>query len=253
MVTLTCAADRHDGVTLVTARLEGSGVAQRVRLANRLDGPVWPPRRQGVPEAGWDDDGFETVVSPDDAVAVGYASPAPPTDPPLAIVDREIVDGGDSGDGHETAVTPREVLRDLGDPSPPRDAVPLPVEDADEATANGGDADADEGERAPEGETARGSDRAAERRRSDVPADVNAWFDAVEERVAVAERLATAETVPEATAAVREAGGLADAESLVETLRRDAVALDAVADRAGRLADRTSAADVPLETYERLA
>jgi len=65
MVSLTCDADHRDGVTLVTVRLDGAGVAQRVRLTNRLDGPVWPPRRRGVPAEGWNDDCFETVVPAD--------------------------------------------------------------------------------------------------------------------------------------------------------------------------------------------
>lgn len=238
MVSLTCATDHRDGVTLVTARLEGSGVVQRVRLANRLDGPVWPPRRQGIPEAGWDEGCFETVVPADGTAAVGYASPAPAIDSPLAVVDREVVDV----DTEEGSVTPADALRDLGDPSPPRDAVPITIGDSPDSSEQSTRTFAEESEQA--------STRQLD---SPVPETVEAWLDDVEERVATAERLAAAETVPEATAAMSEAGSLEAAETLVETLRRDADALESVARRAERLAERTAAADVPLATFERIA
>ncbi|MCU4802145.1 hypothetical protein OB920_17350 [Halobacteria archaeon HArc-gm2] len=262
MVSLTCDADHRDGVTLVTVRLDGAGVAQRVRLANRLDGPVWPPRRHGVPAAGWTDDGFETVVPADGVVAVGYASPAPPVDAPVAVVDREIVEEGTD----ERVATAADALRDLGDPSPPRDAVPVPVDDAPEPAAepepidpehaDDGTAETSARERAggatrdptPKTETAPEPSPDGE-----IPAAVTAWLDDVEERVATAERLAAAETVPEATAAMRAAGGLDDAEALVERLQQDQQSLESVASRADALAERTRAADVPLETLERLA
>lgn len=266
MVSLTCGTDHRDGVTLVTVRLEGAGVAQRVRLTNRLDGPVWPPRRHGVPEPGWDDGGFETVVPADEVVAVGYASPAPPADTPVAVVDREIVEEGAA----EEAATAADALRDLGDPSPPRDAVPVPAGDSPEPSAASAPADP---ERSDDG-TAETSTGTAARERAEgasaspspqterecepspageIPAAVAAWLDDVEERVATAERLAAAETVPEATAAMRATGGLEEADAMLERLRREAAALESLANRADVLAERTAAADVPLETLERLA
>jgi len=63
-------------------------------------------------------------VPADGVVAVGYASPAPPVDAPVAVVDREIVDEGAIGE----SVTAADAIRELGDPSPPRDAVPVPVD-----------------------------------------------------------------------------------------------------------------------------
>lgn len=245
MVSLTCATDRRDGVTLVTARLAGSGGSQRVRLANRLDGPVWPPRRHGVPEAGWDEECFETVVPAGAAVAVGYASPAPPTDSPLAVVEREAVEESAS----EESATPADALRELGDPSPPRDAIPIPIDDSPDASTH-----PDQSVGAQPKQSRSHQDRTpTQRSNGQVPASVESWLDDVEERVARAEQLAAAETVPEATAALREAGSLEDAEALVETLQQDADALEPVASRAARLADRTAAADVPLATLERLA
>lgn len=124
MASLTCTAEARDGVTLVTARIRGGPVAQRVRLADRLDGPVWSPRRRGVPEAGWRDDRFETVVPAGGTVALGYATPAPAADPPLAVVDSEVLPEGDV----DPVPTPERAIRDLGDPRPPRAAIPTPTE-----------------------------------------------------------------------------------------------------------------------------
>ncbi|SFR86891.1 hypothetical protein SAMN05216559_0278 [Halomicrobium zhouii] len=273
MVSLTCDADHRDGVTLVTVRLDGAGVAQRVRLTNRLDGPVWPPRRHGVPAAGWNDDGFETVVPADGVVAVGYASPAPAVDAPVAVVDREIVEDG----ADEEPATAADALRDLGDPSPPRDAVPVPVDDAvdqteranqsstDQTTVGHSPPPARDEASVPEPEpsdrpgrpdqhsAAQADQNAGEQSADGVPAAAATWLDDVEERVVTAERLAAAETVPEATAAMRATGGLDDAEALVERLQQERAALESVAERADELAERTAAADVPLETLERLA
>ncbi len=241
MVSLTCSAAATDGVTLVTARLDGTAVGQRVRLANRLDGPVWPPRREGVPEAGWDEDGVEVVVPADGTVAVGYASPAPPVESPVAVVERTVLDGDENGTGAggDDPPTPESALRDLGDPSPPRDAIPDPTGDADE------EARGSEGSEVPESPADPGWDG--------VPDAVEAWLDGVEDRISTAERLARAETVPEATSALREAGSLADAEALVDDLAVDADALESVTDRAERLAGRADDADVPLATLERFA
>lgn len=246
MVSLICGVDHRDGVTLVTARLEGTGVAQRVRLVNRLDGPVWPPHRHGVPEAGWEGNRFETVVPADEAVAVGYASPAPPTDSPLAIAEREVVDEN----AREDSVSPADALRDLGDPAPPRDAVPIPVADSPEPTEPTNPALPDQPN---PGSAERRKPEPTEQSDVEAPEAVESWLDAVEQRVTAAERLEAAETVPEATVALRAVGCLEDAETLVETLRREANALESVASRAERLAEQTAAADVPLSTFERLA
>lgn len=229
MVSLTCSAEARNGVTLVTARLDGGGVAQRVRLVNRLDGPVWPPKRDGVPEAGWDGERFETLVPAETTVAVGYASPAPPTDSPLAIVDRATV----AGETHEESVTPASALRDLGDPLPPRDAVPIPLDEPTESS------DCVDSQLDPCSGVG--------------PPDAVRWLDAVEERIEMAERLTAAETLPEATDALCQIGSLDDAETLVEDLREDARSLDALARRAEELSERAMETDVPLTTLDRLA
>jgi len=66
-----------------------------------------------------------------------------------------------------------------------------------------------------------------------------------------AEALAAADTVPEATAAVREAGGLAEVRALADA--EDERRLRLVARRARRLADRRAAATIPAETLATLA
>jgi hypothetical protein len=171
MVTLDWETDRTDGVTLVRLYVT-AGDHRRVRIENRLDGPVWPPREEGQPAAGWNDDTFEGIVTPDHRLVAGYATPAQPTDPPVEVVaddpaDAETppgpvggeaveagpasdrvtaTDGGgseagtlwrrDNGDGRATGPehdesagdepTPADVVRSLGDPVVPREAVPVP-------------------------------------------------------------------------------------------------------------------------------
>jgi len=146
MVTLEWDLDRTDGVTLVRVYVAAQR-ARRVRVENRLDGPVWPPRSRGQPEAGWDDDGFEGVVAPTDRLVCGYATPAPPEEPPVELAVEEPADGRADGSSATTAgiwdttvptveSTPADVVRTLGNPVVPRDAVPVPDSDPDpEATS----------------------------------------------------------------------------------------------------------------------
>lgn len=152
-------------VTLVEFVVENpTRTAVNVRIEDRL-GEVWPPRREGIPEAGWDGRGFEAVVGAGERVAVGYASPESPTEPPVEVVRAERTNADDApdaagrtevavrADGAEHAdvvgsvegtrrrdgaevseVLPGDVeptvggvVRALGDPRPPADAVPLPA------------------------------------------------------------------------------------------------------------------------------
>jgi len=73
----------------------------------------------------------------------------------------------------------------------------------------------------------------------------------MERRTDAAEALATAETVPEATTAVREAGGLDGVRELADA--GDERRLRLVARRARRLADRRAGATIPVETLATLA
>lgn len=138
----------EDAVALVAAVVaNGTPVARRVRLTARADGSVHPPRRRGVPEAGWSEDGFDGVVPAGGRRALGFAVGGPVADPPVEVTDRGRVAGDARGDGTvgrdgrsgeplepgavgDAEPTPTDLLRELGSPAPPRDAVPAPEADA---------------------------------------------------------------------------------------------------------------------------
>ncbi|MBV0902382.1 DUF7857 domain-containing protein [Haloarcula salina] len=238
MVTFDCRAERFDGVTLVTAVVSGVTEPTRLTVANRLDGPVYPPRRQGVSEAGWTDDGFEGVVRPGTR-ALGYATPAPAADSPAELVSAEPVSDPPTDDRLDTE---EAVLRELGDPSPPADAVPTD--------------DADAPPTAEPTATARSDGPPVDRATTagqPLPDDVSRWLDTVARRVDRAEALAAADSLGEATEAVRAAGGLTGVRTLATRGSVDERCLRSLARRAERLADRRAAATVPVETLARLA
>lgn len=227
---------RERGVTLVSAVLR-SERPRRVRVRPTVAGPVWPPRSDGVPVDGWNDGTFEGVV--DGRCALGFATPANDTGedgtPPERPVDVTWLGPANrtpTFDRHpdvpSVEATPSGVVRALGDPLPPRDAVPSVRTDEDREPSGHGDP--------PDG---RG-----------VPGDS---FDlaAVERRVELGERLAGAVSLGEATDAVRRAGGLAGVRALGDSLAEDAARLE----RAGEdeLRERAVRVSVPVETLERIA
>ncbi|MBO4247858.1 hypothetical protein IL252_08535 [Halomicrobium sp. IBSBa] len=257
MVSVDASATAIDGVTLVTVSLASDGPARRVRVEQRLDGPVWPPRCEGEPERGWDESGYEGVVPADGRLALGYATPAPPAQQPVVVEEREVVpDTADAAD--EDATT---VLQRLGDPSPPRDGVPEPAAvradprpDCDTATAAEETPDAPDHSPSPEHRVRDESTaQTVPDRRAGSTDPVTDWLDGVEERVTTLERLDAVETVPEATTALQSTGGLAAGRRSARACAADRRRLLAVADRARRLADRIEATDPPLSSLERLA
>lgn len=168
------------GVALVALVVANPTPApRRVRVANRLDGPVHPPRREGVPEAGWDDGGFEGVVAPGATRPLGYACPAEPAEPPVEVVWTERAAATERGYGGKaedavadepTAIdddpTPESVVRALGTARPPADAVPTGAP----ASGTAGPSDAD----APATDTASAD--------ADLPDPVASWLAGVAER-----------------------------------------------------------------------
>ncbi|WP_435180605.1 hypothetical protein [Halorussus sp. AFM4] len=164
MVELDWRVESRSGVSLVELLVRNpSATARRVRVANRLDGPVLPPRREGVPAAGWDDGGFEGVVAADGRLALGYATRAPAAEPPVELVwtERAGADAtGRDAAGFADGATPEGVVRSLGDPRPPADAVPT-----------GGSAGG-----------AGSAARASGDTESPVPEAVDAWLSGVETR-----------------------------------------------------------------------
>ncbi|WP_277542299.1 DUF7857 domain-containing protein [Haloarcula laminariae] len=232
MVTFDCSASHHDGVALVTVHLRRLDVPTRVTVRNCLDGPVWPPRSEGLPEAGWSETGFSGVLAPG-AHALGYATPAQPEGQPAELADAVAVPEADPIGARSGG--PADVVRELGDPSPPADAVPaVEPRESPVATAEASSAPGAEGDHPVR-----------------LPSAVEPWLAEMERRVDSAEALAAAETLPEATAAVRGAGGLAEVRALADD--GDERRLRLVARRARRLADRRARATIPVETLSTLA
>jgi hypothetical protein len=254
--------ERVGDCTLVTVRVSGAG-GRAVRVTNRLDGPVAPPRRAGVPERGWDERGFTGRLPSDGTLAVGYAVPAPPADPPVTVEPADDVPAADA---------PAAVVRRLGDPSPPTAAVEDGPPDPDDGATSGGTGEgarpsegpsehAADGRPTPDADGA-GSEQSAERASAsrtpagtpasaEPPAAVTDWLDAVEARVDRAEALTDAD-VDAATAALADAGGVRAVASLPDALRRDEAALRRVRERTAALSDRATATAVPVEALRRL-
>lgn len=198
MVTLEWSCERSDGVTLVSLVVAADRPC-RVRVANRLDGPVWPPRRRGQPAAGWDGDAFAGRVPADGRLTVGYATPARPAEPPAEVVstvpaaeDDGEPDTGASGPAPAVESTPAGVVRDLGDPLVPRDSVPLPEPDAAPAPTPADDTRTGDSVRtddAPVSDGPRSADDAlsaegvADAGRLVVPGAVRGWLRDVDERL----------------------------------------------------------------------
>ncbi len=213
MLAVDCETERHDGVTLVTAVVENEGPRRRVTFA--AAGEVWPPRRRGVPESGWNGGEVTMVLAAGERRAVGYATPDDLVDP-LSVVETERVSARQEFDPAvpvpSVDSTADGVVRALGDSTPSRAAVPS-------------------------------SDRGTRL----------AWLDAVESRVATAEALAAAGTLAEAADALDTVGGLSGARRLVEALEIDGEALARLRDRLAAVDERRAAVSIPMETFERLA
>jgi hypothetical protein len=219
MVSLTCDTTTAGEATLVTLSLS-SAEPTHVRVENCLDGPVWPPREQGVPAAGWNEEGFAGVV--DGHLALGYACPAGPADQPAHIVEEQ-------PPTDEEEPTARSLVRELGDASPPQDAVGVTVD----SVGSGSEVDST-GTASP-------------------PPAVTAWLDKIEQRLAHADRLSGATSVAEAADAVDAVGGPDEIRTLRDQLATDREALAAVAERCESLADGVETAEIPIETLARLA
>ncbi|MBP1987976.1 DUF7857 domain-containing protein [Halolamina salifodinae] len=216
------------GVSLVAARLRNRRATdRRVRLENRLDGPVFPPRRNGVPEAGWDRGGVTTVVPAGGTVALGYACPAPESTPPVAV---EAVEPA-ADRGGET--DPATAVRKLGDHRPPRDVL--------DRCCDGTESD--------ESVVAETSTRP---RKTTSSTDTHEPLTDYRTRIETAEALG-AVGVEGATDLLATNDGLVGVEVLAESLEADATRLRALAAAAETLADRAEAATPPTQSLRRLS
>lgn len=273
---LAWTVERDADVSLVRCRVHNdSAVPRRVRIESQLEGPVLPPRRAGVPEAGWDETGVTLRLKPDERRALGFAALAPPVDPPVAVVRSPAVDADGCHSGIDSeAVDPdpetcsrspgsvRDALRDLAEHRPPRAAIA--------ADTDTGDADRRENEAgiradgSDDGPGIRGDDcSAADLTNGDPGSDntdlespsraaIDEWFDAVEHRIGRAERVTDAD-LSTATDAVESAGGVDELAALDERVESDAERLRDLSDRAASLATRAEATDTPIEALERLS
>ena len=103
-----------DGATLVAVVIDNpQDRPVRVRIENDLPGPVWPPRRRGCPEPGWDEGGYEGVLDSGERLGLGYAVPATGNSPVAHVASAEPVPDAEGPD--EAPVTAR-----FRDPRPPR-------------------------------------------------------------------------------------------------------------------------------------
>lgn len=84
MPTLTVESIQVDGVTFVEMLVD-TDRPHRVRIESRLDGPVFPPRSEGVPVDGWDERGVSCTVEAG-TTPLGFATPAPPERPVVELV-----------------------------------------------------------------------------------------------------------------------------------------------------------------------
>jgi hypothetical protein len=202
MLTLSWSLRRIDGVTLI--ELVGRADERtRARVEITTNDPLWMPRRQGVPAAGWDESGYEGVFPAGDPVALGCATAAEPAEPPVEIVWAEPAsEDDDSGfepriDVPDVDAEPASVVRNLGDPRPPRDAIPSPEPDG-------------------------------------APIDaVEQWLDAVDERLTRAERREADATAHHRRRLEADRAALARVERRIVTLSRRARTLHS-AEAAGR-------------------
>lgn len=161
-----------DRIALVNVTVTNpSTVPREVGIENRLDGPTLPPRRAGVPAAGWDDARFEAVVDAGETLAVGYACPADASDPPVDVTDEPAPNAEPESN---ESVTAEAVIRRLDEHAPPRavlpDSLPAHEEREDERTeespapaptatsaeTTAGDTEASGGERSEDGDAGLG-------------------------------------------------------------------------------------------------
>lgn len=240
MATLDWTCETIDGVALVELVVT-SDRTQRVRIESNLT-PVWPPRQQGHPAAGWDGSTFEDQIEAESPLVVGYASPAEAVEPPAELTTEPPTEDDD--------IAPRDVIRALGDGTPPRDAVPTDRPAPDEPTAT--PTDPPPAEHRPEIQTeppTAASGTSAESAAA-LPPTMETYFDALDRRIAAAERLAEPETVDQAREAVTAAGGIRAVSELKEQLRADRTRLKRLGDRQQALANRLDAVEIPVERLD---
>ncbi|WP_073308975.1 DUF7857 domain-containing protein [Halobaculum gomorrense] len=244
-ITLDSTVATVDGVAFVAVRVRNTEPVDRaVRLENRLDGRVLPPRRHGAPEPGWSSDGYVGVVGADSTLALGYACRAGPDG--LIEDDADPVSLADVADPAAADADPiNDVLADLPDHRPPPDAASVAAVPGAPGDCPWERSAGSTGSTGVEGAAAELLPSAP----TDIPPAVAGYLDEVDARLAKAEAV-TDGSVAEATELL-EAG--TDPDELTELIALDAAALERLASRVDSLASRAEAVDVPTDALERLA
>lgn len=242
MATLDWDLTRTGEVTLVELAV-GSEFDQHVCIESQLT-PVWPPRRQGVPQRGWDGSTFEGTVSQDSELVFGYASPAEPAEPPATITATEPPSADET-------VRPRDIVHTLGDASPPRDTFGRTHSEKSERPPVTQESTETDQATQVETEPRQGSEHGTDTEHQQ-PREPTAWFDAVESRVTTTEQLARTTDAGEVRAAVDELGGIEDIRALQAQLNADRRRLTEVQQRSETLAERLASVELPLATLERI-
>lgn len=113
MPAVTTSTERRDGVTYVRAVVENDrSTRQRIRCVARVDGSIrTPPSPDGV-DGAWDGDTWTGVLAPGERRGFGFATPAEP-DPPIVAV------ASSSRRSAESPSRTHRVLERLEDPRPP--------------------------------------------------------------------------------------------------------------------------------------
>lgn len=258
---------RSGEVTFVEL-LVTSDIETRVRIESRLD-PVWPPQCRGVQARGWTTTGYEGVVRPDGRLVLGFASPDGPTDPPVELSEATPVGSRSASDSHTTTPdagdpgeTARTLVRTLGPPGPPRDALPgaqrgkSVTQHADVGrAATGAGATAADDRQHPDQQAHTATAGPAESRQPNaaVPGSLQSWFDELEDRLTQVETLTDVSCPAEARTAIESAGGMAGVHRLAAQLERDRQRLESLGSQYETYARRLETAEVPVETLKRLA
>ena len=115
MVSIRTDTTRRNDVTFVRVVIQNDrNTAQIVKLRNRLDGPVWPPRFGNVTAPEWNGQTWEKEVGPGQQIGLGYACPEPVADKePIEVVSASRGVGNDQE-------PPEEVLASLEEWAPER-------------------------------------------------------------------------------------------------------------------------------------
>lgn len=222
MATLDWHVRRTDGVTLVEL-LVTSERDHEIRIESNVE-PVWPPRREGVPAAGWEDGVYVGRISAGERLVLGYASPGNPVEPPA-----QLQTGPAEGDtaSSSDSPSPRELIRALGDARPPRDVVSASgpsVNDPEQASCPSPD------------DPTRGHSEGAPAVERSLPAMFEAWFEGIETRLSAARRPGRVES--DGGEPTRGAANTGPGEPLARQLAVDREHLELLGKRQRELASR---------------